>query len=168
MICHEPLPGFQRFLLRYSTSRTIARPSIVRSALTPGAGLREMAARHGSQTRNAMANGPENGKWPSPFNQPSGAVIAPGRRILFSDCTLRDGEQQAGVVLDRAAKVAIARALDDLGIYEIEAGTVASSEEDRVAIADMCKLGLKAKISALCRGINADMEQAADLGVWGV
>ena len=115
-----------------------------------------------------MANGPENGKWPSPFNQPSGAVIAPGRRILFSDCTLRDGEQQAGVVLDRAAKVAIARALDDLGIYEIEAGTVASSEEDRVAITDMCKLGLKAKISALCRGINADMDQAADLGVWGV
>ena len=115
-----------------------------------------------------MANGPENGKWPSPFNQPSGAAITPGRRILFSDCTLRDGEQQAGVVLDRAAKVAIARALDDLGIYEIEAGTVASSEEDRIAIADMCKLGLKSKISALCRGINADMDQAADLGVWGV
>ena len=98
-----------------------------------------------------MANGPKNGMWPSPFNQTSGAAIAPGRRILISDCTLRDGEQQAGVVLDRAAKVAIARALDSLGIYEIEAGTVASSEEDRLAITDMCQLGLKSKISALCR-----------------
>lgn len=115
-----------------------------------------------------MANGPQNGKWPSPFNQVAGAAIAPGRRILISDCTLRDGEQQAGVVLDRAAKVEIARALDDLGIYEIEAGTVASSEEDRLAMTDMVKLGLNAKISALCRGLNADMDQAAGLGVWGV
>jgi isopropylmalate/homocitrate/citramalate synthase len=114
-----------------------------------------------------MANGPKNGMWPSPFNQTSGAAIALGRRILISDCTLRDGEQQAGVVLERAAKVAIARALDSLGIYEIEAGTVASSEEDRLAITDMCQLGLKSKISALCRGINADMDQAAALGVWG-
>ena len=86
-----------------------------------------------------MANGPQNGKWPSPFNQVAGAAIAPGRRILISDCTLRDGEQQAGVVLDRAAKVEIARALDGLGIYEIEAGTVASSEEDRLAMTDMCQ-----------------------------
>jgi isopropylmalate/homocitrate/citramalate synthase len=114
-----------------------------------------------------MTNGPKNGKWPSPFNAPSAAAIAPGRRILISDCTLRDGEQQAGVVLDRAAKITIARALDSLGIYEIEAGTVASSEEDRIAMAEICKLGLKSKISALCRGMNADMDLAADLGVWG-
>jgi HMGL-like len=83
-----------------------------------------------------MSNGPKNGKWPSLFNQTPGAAIAPGRRIFISDCTLRDGEQRAGMVLDRAAKVAIARALDSLGIYEIEAGTVASSEEDRLAIAE--------------------------------
>ena len=115
-----------------------------------------------------MINGPTNGMWPSPFNKASGASIAPERRIRIADCTLRDGEQQAGVVLDRAAKVTIARALDGLGIYEIEAGTVASSEEDRRAIAEMCQLGLKSKISALCRGLNADMDQAAELGVWGV
>lgn len=114
-----------------------------------------------------MSNGPQNGKWPSPFNQPTGASIAPERHILFADCTLRDGEQQAGVVFDRASKVAIARALDELGIYEIEAGTVASSEEDRQAMAEMCGLGLKAKISTLCRGLNTDMDQAAALGVWG-
>ena len=115
-----------------------------------------------------MTNGPTNGMWPSPFNKAAGTSIAPERRIRIADCTLRDGEQQAGVVLDRAAKVTIARALDGLGIYEIEAGTVASSEEDRRAIAEMCQLGLTSKISALCRGINADMDQAAELGVWGV
>jgi isopropylmalate/homocitrate/citramalate synthase len=120
-----------------------------------------------SPVRRTMSNSPKNGMWPSPYNQASGAAIASGRRILFADCTLRDGEQQAGVVFDRAAKVAIARALDDLGIYEIEAGTVASSEEDRQAMAEMCGLGLNAKISALCRGLNTDMDHAVDLGVWG-
>jgi isopropylmalate/homocitrate/citramalate synthase len=114
-----------------------------------------------------MSNGPEKGMWPSPFNQPSGPAIAPDRQIRVADCTLRDGEQQAGVVFDRAAKVTIARALDDLGVYEIEAGTVASSEEDRLAMAEMCGLGLKAKISTLCRGLTADMDQAAALGIWG-
>lgn len=106
--------------------------------------------------------------WPSPFNEAAGARLAPERRILFSDCTLRDGEQQAGIAFDRTAKVAIARALDDLGIYEIEAGTVASSEEDRDAIAEMCRLGLRSKISVLCRGMTADIDQAASLGAWGV
>lgn len=115
-----------------------------------------------------MTNGPKNGMWPSPFNREPAPAIEPGRQVFVADCTLRDGEQQAGIVLDRAAKVAIARALDDLGVYEIEAGTVASSEEDRLAMMDMCQLGLKAKISTLCRGINADIDKAAELGIWGV
>ena len=115
-----------------------------------------------------MNSAPNNGMWPSPFNRASGRTLAPERRILFADCTLRDGEQQAGVAFDRAAKVRIARALDGLGIYEIEAGTVASSEEDRDAIAEMCRLGLRSKISVLCRGMTADIDQAASLGVWGV
>jgi len=115
-----------------------------------------------------MSNGPRNGMWPSPFNEASGAKIAPGRQIFLTDCTLRDGEQQAGIVFNRAAKVRIARALDDLGIYEIEAGTVASAEEDRQAIAEMCQAGLRSKISVLCRGITSDIDQAAALGVWAV
>ncbi len=111
---------------------------------------------------------PRDGKWPSPFNEEFHAGITPGRRILISDCTLRDGEQQADVVLNRAAKVEIARALDEIGIYEIEAGVVASSAEDRLAISDICALDLRAKISVLCRGLEADIDDAAKLGVWGV
>jgi isopropylmalate/homocitrate/citramalate synthase len=111
---------------------------------------------------------PKNGMWPSPFNEGAWQDIGSERRILIADCTLRDGEQQAGVVFDRAAKVAIARALDQLGIFEIEAGTVASSDEDRQAVAEICGLGLKAKISVLCRGVEADIDKAAELGVWGV
>ena len=115
-----------------------------------------------------MSSAPKGGMWPSPFNQPFGPAIPRDRQIQISDCTLRDGEQQAGIVFDRAAKVSIARALDSIGIYEIEAGTVASSDEDRAAVAEMSKLGLRAKISVLCRGITGDIDQAAALGAWGV
>ena len=66
------------------------------------------------------------------------------------------------------AKVEIARALDELGIYEIEAGTPASSEEDKEAVAEICKLGLRAKISVLCRAMNSEIDQALALGAWGV
>jgi isopropylmalate/homocitrate/citramalate synthase len=115
-----------------------------------------------------MLNGPQGGKWPCPFNEMDGVQMAPERRIFLSDCTLRDGEQQAGVAFDRGAKVEIARAMDDLGIYEIEAGTPASSEEDREAVAEICRLGLQAKISVLCRAVNNEIDMALDLGAWGV
>ncbi len=111
---------------------------------------------------------PSNGRWPSPFNEVAGLSRLSDRVIRVADCTLRDGEQQAGIVLDRTAKVEIAQALDGIGVYEIEAGTVASSQEDQEAIAAICTLGLSAKISVLCRGLEADIDMAADLGVWGV
>ena len=115
-----------------------------------------------------MTDGPEGGMWPSPFNIVAREKIASGRRILLSDCTLRDGEQQAGVAFDRGAKVRIAQALDALGIYEIEAGTPASSEEDRKAVEEICHLGLRARVSVLCRALVTDIDQALSLGVWGV
>jgi isopropylmalate/homocitrate/citramalate synthase len=114
-----------------------------------------------------MIHPPENGMWPSPFNPGRSAWVGHGRTIRIADCTLRDGEQQAGVVMDREAKIAVAGALDRLGVYEIEAGTVASSGEDRAAIAEMVRIGLNARISVLCRGLTADIDMAHSLGVWG-
>ena len=115
-----------------------------------------------------MSNGPINGRWPSPFNANSKDTIKDGRNILIADCTLRDGEQQAGIVFDRATKVEIAQLLNDIGVYEIEAGTVASSQEDRDAIREICDRKLRAKISVLCRGLNADIDLAVNVGAWGV
>lgn len=90
------------------------------------------------------------------------------RQIRIADCTLRDGEQQAGVVFTREDKIEIARALDSLGVYEIEAGTPASSPEDRSAVEAIAASGLKAKISALARAKREDIDLVAACGAWGV
>lgn len=115
-----------------------------------------------------MIQPPASGMWPSPFNPGMTAWGGRERTIRIADCTLRDGEQQAGIVMDRDAKLEIARLLDAFGVYEIEAGTVASSEEDRAAIGAIVAAGLDAKTSVLCRGLEKDIDLAASLGVWGV
>jgi len=87
--------------------------------------------------------------------------------IHITDCTLRDGEQQAGIAFSWQDKVAIARALDSLGIYEIEVGTPASSAEDEKAAREIVKMRPKVKISALARATKGDIDLLSDIGVWG-
>jgi isopropylmalate/homocitrate/citramalate synthase len=88
--------------------------------------------------------------------------------ITLSDCTLRDGEQQPGVAFTKDDKIAIAKQLDKLGIDDIEVGMPVVSREDAEATRDIVALGLKAKISAFCRGMKEDVDLAASLGVWGI
>ena len=73
----------------------------------------------------------------SPFGDFVHAGLHFPSQVRIADCTLRDGEQQAGIVFTKRDKVDIARALDRLGVYEIEAGTPASSTEDREAIEEI-------------------------------
>ena len=89
-------------------------------------------------------------------------------QLRLCDCTLRDGEQQAGIVFTVDDKMRIARALDDIGIYEIEAGTPIQSPEDREAVEAIVEAGLKAKISALARARKDDVDLVAKTGAWSV
>lgn len=105
----------------------------------------------------------------SPFTTEAAAgklQFAPEVRI--ADCTLRDGEQQAGIVLTAEDKLEIAHALDDLGVYDIEAGMPSSSTEDRKAVEAIAGAGLSAKVSALARARRDDIDQVAACGAWGV
>ena len=42
--------------------------------------------------------------------------------IKIHDVTLRDGEQQAGLIFDYKQKIALAEKLSEMGIHRIEAG----------------------------------------------
>lgn len=90
------------------------------------------------------------------------------RTLTIHDTTLRDGEQQAGVLFTPAEKVEIAQALDRLGVDRIEAGMVAVSEDDRSAIREIAGLGLRAEVWSIVRSIPKDVEQAVECGVHGV
>jgi len=88
--------------------------------------------------------------------------------VIISDCTLREGEQQAGVILSRKEKIRLAHMLDEIGIPQLEVGMLAVSSEEEGNIRAIVKEGLKARIIGVCRSIKEDIDKAERCGVWGV
>jgi isopropylmalate/homocitrate/citramalate synthase len=88
--------------------------------------------------------------------------------LEIHDVTLRDGEQQAGVVFTKDDKLRIAEALAEAGVHRIEAGLPAVSAADDAAVREMVKMGLPSKIYAFSRCMVDDVKRAADCGVAGV
>jgi methanogen homocitrate synthase len=88
-----------------------------------------------------------------------------GRTVFFSDTTLRDGEQAPGVAFGRQKRQAIAKALDDLGVDEIEIGFAASGLEHQHDMASVLELGLKGRLRSLARPLESDIQAAFDVGV---
>lgn len=86
-------------------------------------------------------------------------------QVRIVDTTLRDGEQAAGIALGIEEKVSIARLLNDLEIYQIEAGTPAMGGDEKKSIEKMTSLGLKSKISAWNRMRTEDIRHSLDCGV---
>ncbi len=91
------------------------------------------------------------------------AVITNHKRsgkVLFSDTTLRDGEQMPGATLEPADKLQIAKALEAAGVHSLDAGFPASSEQDVQAIRMMIGVIKKPVLTALCRTVNSDVDAA--------
>src|SRR5262245_8149191 len=84
------------------------------------------------------------------------------RAVLFSDTTLRDGEQMPGATLEPEDKLQIALALERAGVHSLDAGFPASSEADAQAIRLMVPVIKKPVITALCRTVKDDVDAAAD------
>jgi len=89
-------------------------------------------------------------------------------RIEIHDVTLRDGEQTPGVVLKAEEKLAIARALDEVGVHRIEAGMPVVSKEDFDAVKQIANEGLRAKVFAFARLVKEDIDAAVDADVAGI
>lgn len=105
----------------------------------------------------------------SPWNYAPEVVgnFAFAPKIQIHDLTLRDGEQQAGLVMRKDEKVQIARLLAEVGVDRIEAGTPVVSRDDEAAIREIVKLKLGPKIFALARCMVEDVARAADCGIDG-
>jgi len=89
------------------------------------------------------------------------AIISHHKRsgaVLFSDTTLRDGEQMPGATLEPSEKLQIARALQDAGVHSLDAGFPASSEADVAAIRMMIGVITKPVLTALCRTVRSDID----------
>ena len=89
-------------------------------------------------------------------------------KIQIHEVTLRDGEQETGVVFSAKDKIAIAKKLAALGVHRIEAGMPAVSSEDDYAVKGIVDLNLGPKIFAFSRCIVSDVEMAKKAGCDGV
>lgn len=89
-------------------------------------------------------------------------------QIKIHDVTLRDGEQQTGIVFRRQEKVAIAKKLAEAGVHRIEAGMPAVSSDDEAAIKEIVDLGLSSEIFSFARCLPGDVKLAKECGVRGI
>ncbi|MBQ16218.1 MAG: pyruvate carboxyltransferase [Planctomycetaceae bacterium] len=93
------------------------------------------------------------------------AIISHHRRsdtVLFSDTTLRDGEQMPGATLEPQDKLRIAQALEAAGVHSLDAGFPASSQADIEAIQLMIGVIKGPVLTALCRTVRGDIDAAEE------
>ena len=90
------------------------------------------------------------------------------KNIKIHDVTLRDGEQQTGIIMTKDDKIAIAEALAEAGVHRIEAGMPVVSPSDNEAIKEIVKRNLGPQIFSFARCMKEDVQRAVDTGVNGV
>jgi isopropylmalate/homocitrate/citramalate synthase len=90
------------------------------------------------------------------------------KNIKIHDVTLRDGEQQTGIILSKDEKIRIAEALAEAGVHRIEAGMPIVSPSDNDAIKEIVKRNLGPQIFSFARCMKEDVKRAIDTGVNGI
>jgi len=88
--------------------------------------------------------------------------------IKIHDVTLRDGEQQAGIVFTPEDKISIAKKLAHMKLQRIEAGMPAVSPQDEYAVKAIVDMDLGAEVFSFCRCIVSDVEKSRQAGCKGV
>ncbi len=83
-------------------------------------------------------------------------------KLFIFDTTLRDGEQVPGCQLNTVEKIQVAKALEELGVDVIEAGFPISSPGDFNSVVEISKAVTWPTICALTRGVQKDIDAAAE------
>ncbi len=83
---------------------------------------------------------------------------------IINDVTLRDGEQTAGVAFNAQEKIAIARALSESGVAEMEVGIPVIGAEEREIIRAIACLGLPSKLMVWGRMREEDLLSCVGCG----
>lgn len=90
------------------------------------------------------------------------------RSLAILDSTLREGEQFAGAFFTLEQRLNIARLLDAIGVALIEVPSPIASPETRQAIEALCGLNTRAQIVAHVRCVEADVQAALALPLYGL
>jgi homocitrate synthase NifV len=85
-------------------------------------------------------------------------------KVAMVDTTLRDGEQSAGLIFSAAEKAAIAKALDEAGLFAIEAGIPVMGKEEQAALQSIISLHLRAQVIAWNRANLKDIQASVNCG----
>jgi len=90
------------------------------------------------------------------------------RSLAILDSTLREGEQFTSAFFDLEQRLKIARLLDAIGVTFIEVPSPVVSSETQRTVRTLCELGLRARIVAHVRCVEADVQAALDTPVFGL
>lgn len=86
--------------------------------------------------------------------------------VRVIDCTLREGDQSAGVWLQREDKLALFALLDDAGVDVVDAGMPVVSQDEQQLLRELSALpGRRAAVGASARCLPEEVELSADCGV---
>jgi len=73
----------------------------------------------------------------------------PFPKVILCDCTLREGEQAAGVAFSQQDKIIVARYLSEMGIPQIQVGYPGISKKDKETVKIIKREGFSSKIESI-------------------